>query len=169
MHIWRQIHWLQRLLSWRRNGLFGLLSSQAFELFPHLLALVSRELGESEDRRSEVVILGEQVGDGYVECLGQFRRFRHVGLIDFTLVAIDQCSAPVLVTKSDSFTVSAIVTFNTSYDVRCAGTGFDMLVDGRAVSLPSDMPAFNRYEYAILSFGKKMTLAAAGAFAGAKK
>ncbi len=66
------------------------------------------------------------------------------------------------VTKSDSFTVSAIVTFNMSYDVRCAGTSFDMLVDGRAVSLPSDMPAFNRYEYAILSFGKKMTLAEAG-------
>lgn len=73
------------------------------------------------------------------------------------------------VTKSDSFTVSAIVTFNMSYDVRCAGTSFDMLVDGRAVSLPSDMPAFNRYEYAILSFGKKMTLAEAGAFTGAKR
>lgn len=73
------------------------------------------------------------------------------------------------VTKSDSFTISAIVTFNMPYDVRCAGTGFDMLVDGRAVSLPSDMPAFNRYEYAILSFGKKMTLAEAGAFAGAKR
>ncbi|MBN5080535.1 hypothetical protein JY424_12915 [Stenotrophomonas maltophilia] len=73
------------------------------------------------------------------------------------------------VTKSDSFTVSAIVTFNTSYDVRCAGTGFDMLVDGKAVSLPGDMPAFNRYEYAILSFGKKMTLAEASAFAAAQK
>ncbi|HHA2366948.1 MULTISPECIES: hypothetical protein [Stenotrophomonas maltophilia group] len=73
------------------------------------------------------------------------------------------------VTKLDSFTVSAIVTFNMSYDVRCAGTGFDMLVDGRAVSLPSDMPAFNRYEYAILSFGKKMTLAEAGAFARANR
>lgn len=73
------------------------------------------------------------------------------------------------VTKSDTFTVSAIVTFNMSYDVRCAGTGFDMLVDGKAVLLPSDMPAFNRYEYAILSFGKKMTLAEAAAFADAKK
>lgn len=73
------------------------------------------------------------------------------------------------VTKLDTFTVSAIVTFNMSYDVRCAGTGFDMLVDGKAVSLPSDMPAFNRYEYAILSFGKKMTLAEAAAFAGAKR
>lgn len=71
--------------------------------------------------------------------------------------------------KSDTFTVSAIVTFNMSYDVRCAGTGFDMLVDGKAVSLPNDMPAFNRHEYAILSFGKKMTLAEATAFAGAKK
>lgn len=73
------------------------------------------------------------------------------------------------VTKSDSFTVSAIVTFSMSYDVRCAGTGFDMLVDGKAVSLPSDMPAFNRHEYAILSFGKKMTLAEASAFAGARE
>jgi hypothetical protein len=73
------------------------------------------------------------------------------------------------VTKSDTFTVSAIVTFNMSYDVRCAGTGFDMLVDGKSVSLPNDMPAFNRHEYAILSFGKKMTLVEATAFAGAKK
>lgn len=73
------------------------------------------------------------------------------------------------VTKSDTFTVSAIVTFNMSYDVRCAGTSFDMLVDGKAVSLPSDMPAFNRYEYAILSFGKKMTLTEAGAFTDAKR
>lgn len=73
------------------------------------------------------------------------------------------------VTKLDSFTVSAIVTFNMSYDVRCAGTGFDMLVDGKAVSLPNDMPAFNRHEYAILSFGKKMTLVEASTFAGAKK
>lgn len=73
------------------------------------------------------------------------------------------------VTKADTFTVSAIVTLNMSYDVRCAGTGFDMLVDGKAVSLPNDMPAFNRHEYAILSFGKKMTLAEAGAFAGANR
>lgn len=73
------------------------------------------------------------------------------------------------VTKSDSFTVSAIVTFNMSYDVRCAGTAFDMLVDGKAVSLPNDMPAFNRREYAILSFGKKLTLAEATVFASAKK
>lgn len=73
------------------------------------------------------------------------------------------------VTKSDSFTVSAILTFNMSYDVRCAGTGFDMLVDGKAMSLPGDMPAFNRYEYAILSFGKKMTLSEAKAFADAKR
>jgi len=73
------------------------------------------------------------------------------------------------VMKSDSFTVSAIVTFNMSYDVRCAGTGFDLLVDGNASSLPSDMPTFSRHEYAILSFGKKMTLAEASAFAGAKK
>jgi len=73
------------------------------------------------------------------------------------------------VTKSDTFTVSAIVTFNMSYDVRCAGTGFDMLVDGKAVSLPNDMPAFNRHEYAILSFGKKMNSVEATALAGAKK
>lgn len=44
------------------------------------------------------------------------------------------------VTNADTFMVSAIVTFNMSYDVRCAGTGFDMLVDGKAVSLPNDMP-----------------------------
>ncbi len=31
------------------------------------------------------------------------------------------------------------------------------------------MPTFSRHEYAILSFGKKMTLAEASAFAGAKK
>lgn len=72
-------------------------------------------------------------------------------------------------TKSDNFMLSAIVTFNMSYDVRCAGTGFDMLADGKAVPLPSDMPAFNRHEYAILSFGKTMTLSEATTFVNASK
>lgn len=72
------------------------------------------------------------------------------------------------VTKLDSFTVSAIVTSNMSYDVRCAGTSFDMLVDEKAVSLPSDMPAFNRHDYAILSFSKKMSLAEATTLANAE-
>jgi len=72
-------------------------------------------------------------------------------------------------TSSDNFSMSGFVTFNTSYDIRCAGSGFEMLVDGKAVQLPSDMPAFNRYEYVILSFGKKMTFGEATAFANASK
>lgn len=73
------------------------------------------------------------------------------------------------VTKSDTFTASAIVTFNMSYDVRCAVTRFDILVDGKAVSLPNDMPTVTRHGYAILSFGKKMTFAEATTFANASK
>jgi hypothetical protein len=72
-------------------------------------------------------------------------------------------------TKSDNLAVSAIVTFNMSYDVRCAGTSFDMLADGKAVPLPTDMPAFNRHEYAISSFGRTMTLSEATTFANASK
>lgn len=87
--------------------------------------------------------------------------------VSLSLSSTEDGDRPVM--KSDTFTVSAIVTFNMSYDARCAGTGFDMLVDGKAVSLPNDMPAFNRHEYAILSFGKKMTLTEASTFAGAKK
>ena len=100
--------------------------------------------------------------DAKVELSGLSSTSRGVSLSLGSVVEGDRS-----VTASDTFTLSAIVTFNMSYDTRCAGTGFDLLVDGKAVSLPNDMPAFNRYEYAILSFGRKMSFAEAMIFANA--
>lgn len=71
------------------------------------------------------------------------------------------------VNKADSFTIGTILTYDMRYD-QCAGTGVDLLVDGKPVSLTTDMPPFFRSEFAIISFSKKLTYAEAVAFSKAK-
>lgn len=71
------------------------------------------------------------------------------------------------VSKTDSFTIGTILTYDMRYN-QCAGTGVDLLVDGKPASLTTDMPPFFRSEFAIISFSKKLTYAEAVTFSKAK-
>ncbi|WP_269791664.1 hypothetical protein [Stenotrophomonas sp. Iso1] len=71
------------------------------------------------------------------------------------------------VNKNDSFTIGTIVSYDMRYN-RCAGTGVDLLIDGKPTSMTTDMPPFFRNEFAVISFSKKLTYTEAVAFSKAK-
>lgn len=77
--------------------LAGLLTSQALELFAHALPFPRRELSESENGRSQVIIFSEQVGDGHVQCTGELGSLGHICLVDLLLIPTDEHSTSVLV------------------------------------------------------------------------